>query len=65
LPLKPAQESLGHEVRIRKLNSGLHAIAITPDGLEGGALGRVLEGGALGRVLEGGADLWREGAIIL
>ncbi len=30
-------EAMGFEVKIRDLNSGLHAIAITPDGLFGGA----------------------------
>ena len=45
--LKPALEALGHEVRVRKLVSGLHAIALTPGGLEGGADPR-REGVALG-----------------
>ena len=45
--LKPALEALGHEVRLRKLTSGLHAIAITPGGLEGAADPR-REGVALG-----------------
>ena len=35
--LKPALEALGHRVRIRAMTSGLHAIAVTADGLEGGA----------------------------
>lgn len=35
--LKPALEKLGHEVKIVDINSGIHAIAITPDGLVGGA----------------------------
>ncbi|GAB5507254.1 MAG: gamma-glutamyltransferase [Rhizobiaceae bacterium] len=30
-------EAFGYEVRIRDMNSGLHGIAITADGLEGGA----------------------------
>ncbi len=45
--LKPALEALGHEVRVRKMTSGLHAVAITPGGLEGGADPR-REGVALG-----------------
>ncbi|MBO6725375.1 MAG: gamma-glutamyltransferase [Rhizobiaceae bacterium] len=35
--LAPELEALGYEVRIRDMNSGLHGIAITTDGLEGGA----------------------------
>ena len=35
--LKPALEALGHEVRIRALTSGLHAIKVTEHGLEGAA----------------------------
>jgi len=35
--LKPALEALGHTVKVQDLNSGLHGIVITPDGLEGGA----------------------------
>ncbi len=30
-------EALGYKVKLRALNSGLHAIAITKDGLAGGA----------------------------
>ncbi len=44
--LKPQLEALGHKVSVRDLNSGLHGIVITPDGLEGGAdprrVGRVM-----------------------
>ncbi|MEZ5535883.1 MAG: gamma-glutamyltransferase [Thiolinea sp.] len=44
--LKPQLEALGHTVSVRDLNSGLHGIVITKDGLEGGAdprrVGRVL-----------------------
>ena len=35
--LKSALEQLGHRVRVRSMNSGLHAIRITNEGLEGGA----------------------------
>jgi len=35
--LVAALETKGHEINIRDLNSGLHAIAITPDGLVGAA----------------------------
>jgi gamma-glutamyltranspeptidase len=45
--LKEPLEALGFEVRLGEQNSGLHAIAITPDGLEGGADPR-REGVALG-----------------
>ena len=45
--LKPELEALGHEVVLRALSSGLHAIAITEDGLLGGADPR-REGRALG-----------------
>jgi len=30
-------EALGHSVKVRPLNSGLHGLMVTPDGLEGGA----------------------------
>ncbi|MDP6624007.1 MAG: gamma-glutamyltransferase, partial [Alphaproteobacteria bacterium] len=30
-------KNLGHKVRLRSLNSGLHAIALTPGGLTGAA----------------------------
>jgi gamma-glutamyltranspeptidase/glutathione hydrolase len=46
--LKPALEARGHKVKVRPLNSGLHAIEITKDGLIGGADPR-REGLALGR----------------
>ncbi|MFZ5962214.1 gamma-glutamyltransferase [Thalassococcus sp. BH17M4-6] len=45
--LGPDLEALGYEVNLRDLNSGLHAIAITEDGLLGGADPR-REGIALG-----------------
>ena len=35
--LAPELEALGYEVSIRDMNSGLHGVAITADGLEGGA----------------------------
>ncbi|HPE62277.1 MAG: gamma-glutamyltransferase [Thiothrix sp.] len=35
--LQPALEALGHTVKVQDLNSGLHGIVITPEGLEGGA----------------------------
>ena len=37
IELQAALENLGYETEIRPLNSGLHAIAVTTDGLEGGA----------------------------
>jgi gamma-glutamyltranspeptidase/glutathione hydrolase len=44
--LKKALEAKGHKVQVRDLNSGLHGIVITKDGLQGGAdprrVGRVL-----------------------
>jgi gamma-glutamyltranspeptidase/glutathione hydrolase len=45
--LAPALESMGHEVRITGMTSGLAAIAVTPDGLLGGADSR-REGVAVG-----------------
>ncbi len=46
--MKPGLEALGHEVRLRAMTSGLHAIAIAPDGtLTGGADPR-REGAAMG-----------------
>jgi len=45
--LAPQLEALGHEVKIRALTSGLHAIRTSADGLEGGADPR-REGVALG-----------------
>ncbi|MEM7428101.1 MAG: gamma-glutamyltransferase, partial [Pseudomonadota bacterium] len=30
-------EAMGHRVRVRSLNSGLHGIRVTADGLDGGA----------------------------
>ena len=35
--MKPALEAMGYEVNIRDLNSGLHGIVITSNGLYGGA----------------------------
>ncbi|WP_019027474.1 gamma-glutamyltransferase [Colwellia piezophila] len=46
--LKPALEARGHRVKVKPLNSGLHAIELTSDGLVGGADPR-REGLALGR----------------
>ncbi|MEC7940483.1 MAG: gamma-glutamyltransferase [Pseudomonadota bacterium] len=45
---KPELEKMGFEVNIRDLNSGLHAIRITKDGLEGAADPR-REGAAIGQ----------------
>ncbi|TCD15480.1 gamma-glutamyltransferase [Oricola cellulosilytica] len=45
--MQDALEEIGFEVNVRDLNSGLHGIAITPDGLQGGADPR-REGIALG-----------------
>ncbi|MCP4986623.1 MAG: gamma-glutamyltransferase [Colwellia sp.] len=46
--LKPALEAMGHKVKVRPLNSGLHAIEITQGKLVGGADPR-REGLVLGR----------------
>ena len=46
-PVAADLASRGHEIRVRPLTSGLHAIAVTEDGLEGGADPR-REGVALG-----------------
>ena len=35
--LAPALEAMGHKVKVRTLNSGLHGIRITESGLDGGA----------------------------
>lgn len=35
--LKDSLTAMGHKVELRELTSGLHAIAVTPHGLEGGA----------------------------
>ena len=45
---QPALEAMGYTVKARGLNSGLHGIAITASGLEGGADPR-REGVALGQ----------------
>ena len=45
--LEEPLKAMGYEVNLRGLNSGLHAIAVTPDGLTGGADPR-REGIALG-----------------
>ena len=45
--LQEPLRAMGYEVKLRGLNSGLHAIAITPDGLVGGADPR-REGVAIG-----------------
>ncbi|MCP5372175.1 MAG: gamma-glutamyltransferase [Hyphomicrobiales bacterium] len=45
--LKDALEALGHQVRVRPMTSGLHAVQVTADGLAGGADPR-REGVALG-----------------
>ncbi len=42
-----ALEALGHQVNIRAMTSGLHAIKVTKDGLQGGADPR-REGVAIG-----------------
>ena len=46
--LKEGLEALGHKVSVRDLNSGLHGITISKDGLEGGADPRRV-GRALGK----------------
>ena len=46
-PLAASLDAMGHEVRRVPLTSGEHIIAVTPDGLEGGADPR-REGVALG-----------------
>lgn len=45
---QPALEALGHEIKVRGLNSGLHAIAITADGKLHGAADSRREGIAAG-----------------
>src|SRR5690625_881734 len=35
--LRPALQALGHEVEVREMTSGLHAIRMGPQGLQGGA----------------------------
>jgi gamma-glutamyltranspeptidase/glutathione hydrolase len=45
--LAPMLEAMGHKVEVRELNSGLHGVAVTRTGLEGGADPR-REGVALG-----------------
>ena len=47
LAIAPALKALGHDVRPRRLNSGLHGIRLIPAGLEGGADPR-REGVAIG-----------------
>jgi gamma-glutamyltranspeptidase/glutathione hydrolase len=37
IKLKPVLEGMGHKVMVRDLNSGLHAIEVTKEGLVGGA----------------------------
>ncbi|QPM86868.1 hypothetical protein [Vibrio parahaemolyticus] len=46
--LQPALEKMGFKTEIRDLNSGLHAIRITENGLEGAADPR-REGAAIGK----------------
>lgn len=53
--LADALTAKGFEVKLRGLNSGLHVIAVTPDGGDGKDLNGVESG------LEGGADPRREG----
>jgi len=60
--LADALTAKGFEVKIRGLNSGLHAIAVTPDGGDRGG-----DGGSVSAVegsLEGGADPRREGLVL-
>ena len=57
--LADALTAKGFEVKLRGLNSGLHAIAVTPDGGNRGG-DRGVDGGFEGG-LEGGADPRREG----
>ena len=45
--MQPELEKLGYEIQVKDLNSGLHGIVITPEGLEGGADPR-REGVAIG-----------------
>lgn len=45
--LAPALEALGHEIRLKTMTSGTHAVRVWPNGLEGGADPR-REGVALG-----------------
>lgn len=45
--LKPALDAMGFKTNVRDLNSGLHGITITPEGLQGGADPR-REGSVLG-----------------
>jgi gamma-glutamyltranspeptidase/glutathione hydrolase len=46
--MAPELEAIGYKTSVTELNSGLHIIAIKPDGLEGGADPR-REGVAAGR----------------
>ncbi len=48
IQIQKALEAKGHKVNIRDLNSGLHGIVITPEGLQGGADPRRL-GKAMGQ----------------
>jgi gamma-glutamyltranspeptidase/glutathione hydrolase len=45
--LQEELQAMGYETSVRSLNSGLHAVAVTPEGLKGGADPR-REGIALG-----------------
>ena len=60
--LADALTAKGFEVKLRGLNSGLHAIAVTPDGGNRGG-DRGVDGGFEGG-LEGGADPRREGLVL-